>query len=98
MRRHSRAGSAKSRRRKPAALKRASGMAQPRSSSAAVEETEITRLTSELAEARQEQVATTDILRIISSSFASLEHVFKTILEHATRICEAKFGIIFQFD
>jgi GAF domain-containing protein len=94
-----RAESAKSRRRKPAAPKRASGTeaARPRSSSAAGQDSAIERLNRELAEARQQQTATTDVLRIISS-FGSLERVFETILENATRICEAKFGNVYRFD
>jgi len=81
MKRRSRAGSVKSRRRKPAALKRRSGteVARPRSSSASGQVIE--RLSRELAEARQQQTATADVLRIISS-FGSLEPVFKIILEN----------------
>jgi class 3 adenylate cyclase len=96
MRGRSKASSAKSRRRKPAAPKRASGAkaAPPRSSSAAGQDS-IERLNRELVEARQQQTATTDVLRIISSS-GSLERVFETILENATRICEAKFGILYR--
>jgi GAF domain-containing protein len=56
------------------------------------------RLNQELAEARREQIATADVLRIISSSPENLKRVFETILENATRICEAKFGNIYHFD
>jgi class 3 adenylate cyclase/putative methionine-R-sulfoxide reductase with GAF domain len=93
MRGRSRAGSGKSQRRKSAAPKRGSGTrtARPRSSSAAGQDSAIERLNRELAEARQQQTATADVLRIISS-FGSLERVFKIILENATRICEANFG------
>jgi len=99
MRGRSRAGSVKSRRRKPAAPKRPGGTeaARPRSSSAAGPEADIARLNRELAEAREEQTATADVLRIISSS-GTLERVFETILENATRICEANFGNLFRFD
>jgi class 3 adenylate cyclase/putative methionine-R-sulfoxide reductase with GAF domain len=95
MRGRSRAGSGKSQRRKSAAPKRGSGAgtARPRSSSAAGQDSAIERLNRELAEARQQQTATADVLRIISS-FGSLERVFKTILENATRICEANFGTL----
>ena len=94
MRGRSRAGSIKSRRRKPAAPKRGSGAqaTRPRSSSAASQDSAIERLNRELAEARQEQTATADVLRIISSS-GSLERVFETILENATRICNANFAL-----
>jgi two-component system NtrC family sensor kinase len=88
----------KSRRRKPVVPKRASGAeAARRSSSAAGQDSVTERLNRELAEARQQQTATRDVLRIISSS-GSLERVFETILGNATRICEAKFGTLFRFD
>jgi class 3 adenylate cyclase len=100
MRRRSRAGSVKSRLGKAAAPKRPSGTkaAQPVSSSAANREPEIARLTRELAEARQQQTATADILRIISSSSSSLQRAFETILESATRICEASLGFMVKYD
>jgi class 3 adenylate cyclase len=95
MRGRSRAGSGKSQRRKSAAPKRGSGArtARPRGSSAAGQDSAIERLNRELAEARQQQTATADVLRIISS-FGSLERVFKIILDNATRICEANFGTL----
>ena len=43
--------------------------------------------TRDLAEAREQQAATTDVLRIISASHGELSPVFQAILEHATRIC-----------
>src|SRR5262245_47962370 len=54
--------------------------------------------THELTEAREQQVATSEILRVISSSPGELEQVFRAILENATRICEAKFGMLYLWE
>ena len=59
---------------------------------------ENTRLLNELRESLQQQTATSEVLKVISSSPGELEPVFNAMLANATRICEAKFGIIFQFD
>jgi adenylate cyclase len=56
------------------------------------------RLLSELRESLQQQTATADVLRTISSTPGKLEPVFKTILENATRICEARLGNLLLFD
>ncbi len=60
-------------------------------------ETNVGRLTRERDDALEQQAATSEVLRVISSSAGELQPVFQTILQNATRICEAHIGILFRY-
>ncbi len=61
-------------------------------------ETNAGKLTRELAEAREREAATSEVLQVISDSPAELGPVFETILANATRLCDAKFGTLNLYD
>jgi GAF domain-containing protein len=102
MKRRSKVSGHRPKARRPNALKLKSDSASKQAtritSSVASEQGEIARLTRELNEAREQQTAASEVLRVISSSPSDLEPVFATMLEKAVRICDATFGNIFRWD
>ena len=103
MPRRSRANSklANARSRKPKTLK----AVRRSSSSASGQETEVARLTRErnealeqLSEALKQQTAASEVLRLISGPPGELGAVFDAMLVNATRLCEARFGILLLWE
>ena len=58
---------------------------------------ELRQRTTDLAESLEQQTATSEVLRVISSTPGEVEPVFQAMLENAVRICQAKFGFMLRY-
>ena len=96
MRRRDKAGGKAAKTQRPKTLKRrnAPKILQRGISLATAEETNVEQLTRELAEAREREAATSEVLKVISSSPGDLQPVFDAILANATDLCGAKFATL----
>ena len=59
---------------------------------------ELRQRTTDLTEALERQIATSDVLQVISGSAGDLGPVFGIMLERAVRYCDANFGTLFLRD
>ncbi len=90
----------KARRGKTTRLKtrKAATAGRDRASTAAGLQKQLDQRTRELAEAREQQAATAEILRIISGSPTDVQQVFDTIVRNFVSLSGCTFGVIYTFD
>src|SRR3974390_1486865 len=90
---------AKTRAGKTAAPKRGHRSKSARRQSPGVtSEQEITQLTRDRDEAREQQKATAEILRVIRNSPADVQPVFEMIVRSAVSLCGSLYANVFRFD
>src|SRR4029077_13311297 len=58
----------------------------------------LTQAHAQVTEALEQQTATSEILRVISSSPTDVQPVFDTIVRNAVRLCDGLFSGLLQFD
>ena len=59
---------------------------------------ELRQRTDDLSELLEQQTATSDVLRVISSSPTNVQPVFDAIAESAVRLCDGQFSFVVRFD
>src|SRR5262249_16931117 len=60
--------------------------------------TALTQAHAQVTESLEQQTATSEILRVISSSPTDVQPVFESIARSAKELCDAKFSTVFRFD
>jgi GAF domain-containing protein len=59
---------------------------------------EVQRRTQELSESLEQQTATSEVLKVISSSLNDLKPVFETIGQRAEKLCDAEISVVSMVD
>jgi GAF domain-containing protein len=72
--------------------------ARPASSTLADLQEQVGALTRELVEAREQQAASSEVLRVISSSATDVQRVFEMIGERAGKLCDAEISVVSMVD
>jgi GAF domain-containing protein len=60
--------------------------------------TDLSQRTADLSEALEQQTATSEVLKVVSSSPSDLQPVFEAMLDNATRICQASLGTMVLYE
>jgi GAF domain-containing protein len=100
MRQRDKTGGKEAKTQRPETLKQRNARKTTRARSSLVtgKETDVIRLTRERDDALEQLAATSEVLQVISRSSGELESVFQAMLRKATRICEAKFGVLHRYE
>ena len=77
---------------------RSAANAPRRPPATARQEEQIVRLARELSEAREQQTATSEVLRALSQSEFQLQSVLQSVAESAAKLCRSDGAVIFQLE